>query len=136
MYNIELGKLSVIKEGKDLTLITYGLGVNWAKKVANKSKYDIEILDLRTLMPLDVEGIFKSISKTNRVLILHEDNLTGGIGAEISAIINENYFEYLDAPIFRSCSIDTPIPFASNIEDKVYLPTSTLEEKINSLMEY
>ena len=136
MYNIELGKLSVIKEGKDLTLITYGLGVNWAKKVANKSKYDIEILDLRTLVPLDVEGIFKSISKTNRVLILHEDNLTGGIGAEISAIINENYFEYLDAPIFRSCSIDTPIPFASNIEDKVYLPTSTLEEKINTLMEY
>ena len=136
MYNIELGKLNIIKEGKDLTIITYGLGVNWAKKVANKSKYDIEILDLRTLMPLDIEGIFKSISKTNRVLILHEDNLTGGIGAEISAIINENYFEYLDAPIFRSCSIDTPIPFASNIEQKVYLPISTLEEKINILMEY
>ena len=136
MYNIELGKLNKIKQGKDLTIVTYGLGVNWAKRVSKKTKYDIEILDLRTLMPLDKEGIFESISKTNRVLILHEDNLTGGIGAEISAIINEEFFEYLDAPILRACSIDTPIPFAENIEKEVYLPINTLEEKINKLMSY
>ena len=136
MYNIELGKLNKIRSGKDLTVITYGLGVNWAQKVANSSKYDIEILDLRSLIPLDKEGIFKSISKTSRVLILHEDNLTGGIGAEISAIINEEFFELLDAPILRACSIDIPIPFASTIENEVYLPINRIEEKINKLMNY
>jgi len=136
MYNIELGKLKKIRTGNDLTIITYGLGVEWAENVANSSKYDIEILDLRTLVPLDKKGIFNSISKTNRVLILHEDNLTGGIGAEISSIITEEYFEYLDAPILRVCSIDTPIPFSSGIERDVYLPINRLEEKINKLMSY
>ena len=136
MYNIEIGKLNKIRSGKDLTMITYGLGVNWAENVANMSKYDIEILDLRTLLPLDKEGIFNSISKTNRVLIIHEDNLTGGIGAEISSIISEEYFEYLDAPIMRVCSIDTPIPFSSDIEKNVYLPINRIEEKINKLMSY
>ena len=136
MYNIEFGKLNKIRIGSDLTLITYGLGVKWAEKAANNSKYDIEILDLRTLMPLDKDGIFESVSKTNRVLILHEDNLTGGVGAEISAIINEEFFKYLDAPVLRVCSIDTPIPFASNIEKEVYLPINRIEQKINELMDY
>ena len=106
-YNIELGKLKVINEGSDLTIVTYGLGVIWAKECLKHCSYDIEILDLRCLMPLDLEGIFRSVQKTNKVLVLHEDNLTGGIGAEISSLIAEKCFKHLDAPILRLGSIDT-----------------------------
>ena len=135
-YNIELGKLRIVSEGSDITIITYGMGVVWAKECLKQCNYSIEILDLRCLMPLDLEGIIKSVKKTNKVLVLHEDNLTGGIGAEISALIAEKCFEYLDGPILRLCSIDTPIPFSSNIEKEVYLPNSDIIEKINYLMKY
>ena len=114
----------------------YGLGVLWAKEYAKKSSYSIEILDLRTLVPIDVEGILNSVKKTNRVLILHEDNITGGIGGEISSIISENAFEYLDAPIIRLGSLDTPIPFSGNIEKEIYFPISKIDEKIKFLMNY
>ena len=135
-YNIELGKLKRIKKGNDLTVITYGLGVKWIKDYLDKKDFDIEVLDLRSLVPLDIEGIMKSVKKTNKVMILHEDNLTGGIGAEISALISEKCFEHLDAPIVRLCSEDIPIPFSSNIENDIYFPVSKIEEKINYLMNY
>ena len=136
LYNIEIGKLNVVKEGSDLTVITYGLGVHWINEYSKKSIYDIEILDLRTLLPIDVEGFKKSIKKTNRVLILHEDNITGGIGAEISSIITENYFEHLDAPVLRLGAIDTPIPFDSEIEKNIYMPLNKIDSKINKLMSF
>ena len=136
MYNIELGKLNVVNEGDDLTIITYGLGVKWAVEYAKKSDFKVEILDLRCLVPLDIDGVLQSVKKTNKVMILHEDNLTGGIGAELSALISEKCFEFLDAPIVRLCSIDTPIPFSDNIEHDVYFPVSKIDEKINYLMNY
>ena len=136
IYNIELGKAKIINEGKDLTIITYGAGVHWAVKYNNKSNFDIEIIDLSTLIPLDMECISTSLKKTNRVLILHEDNITGGIGAEISAILTENYFEYLDAPVLRLWAIDTPIPFCSELEQNIYLPLKKIDSKINKLMSF
>ena len=136
IYNLEFGKLNVIKEGSDLTIVTYGLGVEWAKEYSVNSSYSIEILDLRTLMPIDLNNILKSIMKTNRVLILHEDNVTGGIGAEISSMISENAFEYLDAPIVRLGSLNTPVPFSDNIEREIYFPISKIDEKIKFLMNY
>ena len=136
MYNIELGKLNILEEGTDLTVICYGLAVNWIKEYLNKSNYSIEVIDLRTLAPLDKEGIIKSVKKTNRVLVLHEDNLTGGIGAEISSIISENCFEYLDAPIMRLASIDTPIPFTDDIEQNIYFPKSKINDTVEYLINY
>ena len=136
LYNLEFGKLNVVKEGNDITIITYGLGVEWAKEYAISSDYSIEILDLRTLMPIDLENILKSIMKTNKVLILHEDNVTGGIGAEISSMISENAFEYLDAPIIRLGSLNTPVPFSDNIEKEIYFPILKIDEKIKFLMNY
>ena len=128
--------MNIVKKGNDLTVITYGLGVHWISEYSKNSIYDIEILDLRTLLPIDVEGFEKSIKKTNKVLILHEDNITGGIGAEISSIITENYFEYLDAPVLRLGAIDTPIPFDSELEKNIYMPLNKIDSKINKLMSF
>ena len=136
MYNIELGKLNILEKGTDLTVVCYGLAVNWIKEYLDKSNYSIEILDLRTLIPLDKKGIINSVKKTNRVLILHEDNLTGGIGAEISSIISENCFEYLDAPIMRLASIDTPVPFTDDIERNIYFPKSKINDAVEYLINY
>ena len=136
MYNIELGKLKILEEGTDLTVVCYGLAVNWIKEYLNKSNYSIEVIDLRTLVPLDKEGIINSVKKTNRVLILHEDNLTGGVGAEISSIISENCFEYLDAPVIRLASIDTPVPFTDNIEQDIYFPKSKINDAVEYLINY
>ncbi len=136
MYNIELGKLNILEEGTDLTVICYGLAVNWIKEYLSKSNYSIEVIDLRTLVPLDKEGIIKSVKKTNRVLVLHEDNLTGGVGAEISSIISENCFEYLDAPVMRLASIDTPIPFTDDIEQNIYFPKSKINDTVEYLINY
>ena len=136
MYNIPLGKLKIVKLGIDMSIITYGLGVHWALEYSKNTKFDIEIIDLRTLCPLDKDGILKTAKKTNRVLILHEDNITGGVGAEISSIISEEGFEFLDAPIMRVASIDTPVPFSPNLEKNIYFPINRLDEKINKLMNY
>ena len=136
IYNIEFGKLKVLKEGTDLTIVCYGLAVSWIMEFSKESKYNIEVLDLRTLVPLDKEGIFKSVKKTNKVLIVHEDNLTGGIGSEISSLISENCFEYLDAPIMRLGSIDTPIPFTGEIEQKIYFPKSKIDKTVDFLINY
>jgi len=136
VYNIPLGKAKIVQEGNDLTIITYGEGVLWAVDVASNVGAEIEIIDLRTLMPWDKESILRSISKTNRCLVLHEANLTGGIGAEIAAFIAEHAFEDLDAPVMRVASLDTPVPFVSEIESKIYLPIERLQEALKGLLEY
>ncbi|HKZ39012.1 MAG TPA: dehydrogenase E1 component subunit alpha/beta, partial [Chryseolinea sp.] len=115
-YTIEIGKASVVQKGAQLSIITYGMGVHWAKEILSElPEVDASILDLRTLLPWDKEAVAEMVKTTNRVLILHEDTLTGGIGAEISAWINENCFSYLDAPVMRVGALDTAIPFAPTL---------------------
>ena len=135
-YTIEIGKANTIVSGNDLTIITYGLGVHWARDYAsNQTGLSIEILDLRTLLPLDKEAIYAAAKKTGRVIVLHEDCMTGGIGGEIVALISENCFEYLDAPVTRVASMDTPVPFVEQLE-KQFLPKDRLDEAIEKLMNY
>lgn len=134
-YTVEIGKAKITRQGSQLTLITYGLGVRWAEEAVGELGLDVEIIDLRTLAPLDWATIRASVSKTNKVLILHEDNLTGGIGGELSAWIAEQLFEQLDAPVMRVASLDTPIPFAAALE-KNYLPTLRLRDALVKLANY
>jgi len=134
-YTTEIGKAKLVNKGNEISIITYGMGVHWAIKAIDKLNISADILDLRTLLPLDKDAIFKTANKTGKILILHEDCLTGGIGGEISALINENCFKSLDAPIFRCASLDTPVPFAEDLE-KQFLANSILEKKINELINY
>ena len=134
-YTTPIGKAKLVNQGDQLSIITYGMGVHWAKKAINEKNINADILDIRTLLPLDKDSIFKSVKKTNRVLIVHEDCLTGGIGGEISSLINENCFEYLDAPIVRCASLDTPVPFAADLEEQ-FLANKNINEKIDFLINY
>ena len=134
-YTIELGIGNIIKEGEDLTIVTYGMGVHWASEISNEIEYSIEILDLRTLIPLDKEIIFKSVKKTGKAIVLHEDCMTGGFGADISSLISEYCFEHLDAPVLRCSSLDTPVPFSNNLEIN-FLAKSRLKQKIIQLINY
>lgn len=135
-YEVEIGKANVVQDGEDISIITYGAGVHWAKEYAEKNQdISIEILDLRTLLPLDYEAIKATVKKTGKVLLLHEDTLIGGIGGEISAWITEHCFEDLDAPIIRCASLDTPIPF--NIElEKQFMAKGGLHESVQKLLAY
>ncbi len=135
-YEIEIGKARHVEEGEDISIITYGAGVHWAMEFAGKNRdISIDILDLRSLLPLDYDAIRESVERTGKVLILHEDNLTGGIGGEIAAWIAEHCFDKLDAPVKRCASLDTPIPF--NIElEKNYMAYGRLGDAIQSLMMY
>ena len=135
LYTIELGKANIVNEGNDLTIITYGLGVHWALELLNQIDCSLEIIDLRTLIPLDKEMIFASVKKTGKVLVLHEDCMTGGFGADISSLISENCFEFLDAPIFRCSSLDTPVPFSNDLEAN-FLAKSRLKQKVVELSLY
>ncbi len=136
MYQIEIGKAHIVKEGTDATIITYGMGVLWAKAYqeahADKSIY---ILDLRTLSPLDYNAIELAVKATGKLMLLHEDNLTGGIGGEISAWVAEHCFTHLDAPIMRCASLDTPIPFNKTLE-KQYMANDRLEEMMEKLLSF
>ncbi len=135
-YTLEIGKAKLIREGSGLCIITYGMGVHWAREIlAEMPSVDAAILDLRTLLPWDQEAVTTVVKRTNRVLILHEDTLTGGIGGEISAWINENCFQFLDAPVMRLGSLDTPIPFAPTLEQN-FLPKGRLKAKIEELLKY
>ncbi len=135
-YTEEIGKASLIREGEDISIITYGMGVHWAKEALGRNDdISADLLDLRTLLPLDYEAIENSVKKTGKVIILHEDTLTGGIGGEISAYISENCFEYLDAPIVRSASLDTPVPFSKELEDN-FLPKDRFEQQLLELLNY
>jgi 2-oxoisovalerate dehydrogenase E1 component len=135
-YTIPFGKARICQQGTDLSIITYGLGVHMALEYAAKHpELSIEIVDLRTLVPLDTETIYQSVRKTNKVLILHEDTLTGGFGGELSALIAENCFEDLDAPIMRVAAIDTAIPFNKILEGQ-FMADAYLDEKVQKLMAY
>jgi len=135
-YQVPIGKAALISEGEEACIITYGMGVHWAKEYqAAHNEASISILDLRTLSPLDYEAIEKVVKATGKVMVLHEDNLTGGIGGEISAWIAEHCFEYLDAPVMRCASLDTPIPFNTVLE-KQYLANARLDEMMQKLLAY
>ena len=134
-YTVEIGKAKLVREGTDLSIITYGMGVHWAIEILDSINVEVDVLDLRTLLPWDKEAVEKTVKKTNRVLILHEDTMTGGIGAEISAWINEHCFQHLDAPVMRVASLDTPIPFAPTLEQN-FLPKGRLKSKIEDLMAF
>jgi len=134
-YNIEIGKAKLLKVGNDISVITYGAGVHQSIKVIESNSINCDLIDLRTLSPLDSESIINSVKKTGKAIILHEDNLFGGLASEISSIIMENCFENLDAPVVRVGSLNTPIPFEENLE-KQYLPFERFEKEILKLLEY
>ncbi|MBA2499095.1 MAG: dehydrogenase [Chitinophagaceae bacterium] len=135
-YEVEIGKARQVRSGDDISIITYGAGVHWAEDfAAEHPEVSINILDLRTLLPLDYAAIREAVKRTGKVLMLHEDTLVGGIGGEISAWINEHCFGMLDAPVMRCASLDTPVPF--NIElEKQFLAKSRLKEAIQKLLQY
>ncbi|KIX20286.1 dehydrogenase [Flavobacterium sp. 316] len=135
-YTIPLGKATLLKEGTAVTIISFGAGVHWAlETLSNNSNISADLIDLRSLQPLDWETIYTSVKKTNRVIILQEDTLFGGISSDISAMIMENCFEYLDAPVKRVASIESAIPFVKALEDQ-YLPKARFEAELKALLEY
>jgi len=135
-YTIPFGKAALITEGNDLTIIAYGAAVHWAlESLLEFPELHVDLLDLRTLQPLDSESIFNSVRKTGRVLIINEDSIFGSIASDIAAQIGEECFEYLDAPIKRLGSLETPIPFTQNLENQ-YLPKNRINEKLKELIAY
>ncbi len=139
-YTLEIGKANLVSEGDDVSIITYGAGVHWALEQMRNAETGMQnvtadIVDLRTLLPFDKEAIEATVKKTGKVLILHEDTLIGGMGAEISAYINEHLFQYLDAPVMRVASLDTPVPFALSLE-KNFLAKARLKDKLKELLAY
>ena len=135
-YNLPFGKASKIKEGNAVSIITYGAGVHWAlETLENNPTIAADLLDLRSLQPLDTEAIFNSVKKTGRAIILQEDSLFGGIASDISAMLMEECFEYLDAPVKRVASMETPIPFINQLEAQ-YLAKGKFEEALKNLLAY
>lgn len=135
-YQLPIGKAHFVSRGTDATIITYGMGVIWANTYQEQHpEISLIIVDLRSLAPLDYDAIAEAVSTTNKVLVLHEDNLTGGIGADIAAWIGEHCFQQLDAPVMRCASLDTPIPFNMELE-KQYLANARLEETMQKLLAY
>jgi 2-oxoisovalerate dehydrogenase E1 component len=135
-YTLPLGKAALLKEGNDVTIIAFGAAVHWALETLDKNpSISADLLDLRTLQPLDTEAIYKSVKKTGRVIIYQEDSLFGGIASDISALIMEECFKYLDAPVKRVASLDSPIPFTKALEDQ-YLPKGRFEKELLALLEY
>jgi 2-oxoisovalerate dehydrogenase E1 component len=135
-YTVEIGKASRVREGEDLSIITYGAGVHWAVDYAKAHpELSIDILDLRTLLPLDYPAIRDAVARTGKALVLHEDTLTGGVGAEVAAWIGEHCFGLLDAPVCRCASLDTPVPFNGQLESN-FLASSRLDDYVQLLMEY
>jgi 2-oxoisovalerate dehydrogenase E1 component len=134
-YTLPFGKASLVREGEDLTVVSYGAGVHWALEVLEKHELSADLIDLRTLQPLDEEAIFESVKKTGKLIILQEDTLFGGIASDISALVTENCFESLDAPIKRVGSALTPVPFAKNLE-QIFLPKERFEMEVLSLLRY
>ena len=135
-YTVEIGKARKVQEGTDISIITYGMGVHWAIDYAKQhTDISFDILDLRSLLPLDYEAIREAVKRTGKVLLLHEDTLTGGLGGELAAWISENCFEHLDAPIVRCASLDTPVPFAIELEQN-FMANSRLHECVQKLLSY
>lgn len=135
-YEVEIGKARLVRTGMDVSIITYGMGVIWATEYADAHpELSLSILDLRTLLPLDYKAIRNAVNNTGKVLVLHEDTFTGGIGGEVAAWVAQNCFEYLDAPVMRCASLDTPIPFNMGLE-KNFLAKSRLDEMVQKLIHY
>ena len=135
-YTIPFGKARLVKEGNQVSIITYGLGVHWALELLKAHpEISADLIDLRTLAPLDTQAIYDSVKKTGRAFVLHEDTLTGGIGGELSALITEHCFEYLDAPVMREGSLDTPVPMNADLEIN-FLPKERFKEKLMKLINY
>lgn len=135
-YTIEIGKARKVQDGDDISIITYGAGVHWATDYAAAHPHiSFDILDLRTLLPLDYEAIRECVQNTGKVLLLHEDTLIGGIGGELAAWISEHCFQFLDAPIVRCASLDTPVPFAIELEQN-FMAKGRLGEAVEKLMNF
>ena len=134
-YTTEIGKAKLIKEGNDVSIISYGLGVHWALEVLAEENISADLIDLRTLLPWDKEAVETSVRKTGKAIILHEDTMTGGVGGEIAAHIAQHCFEYLDAPVLRSASLDTPVPMNLDLEWN-FLPKKRFKEQLIELLKY
>ncbi|RZJ72674.1 MAG: dehydrogenase [Flavobacterium sp.] len=135
-YTIPFGKAALLQEGSDVTVITFGAGVHWAlETLAKNTNIKADLIDLRTLQPMDTEAIYASVKKTGRAIILQEDSLFGGVASDISAMIMENCFSYLDAPVKRVGSLESAIPFVKALEDQ-YLPKQRFEEALEELLAY
>lgn len=135
-YTLPFGKASILKYGEDITIVSYGAGVHWALEVLESTpEIEADLIDLRTLAPLDIETVYDSVKKTGKLIILQEDSLFGGIASDISALVMENCFEYLDGPIKRVASLETPIPFAIKLEDN-YLPKKRFTKELQDLLAY
>lgn len=134
-YRIPFGKARIVRSGSKASIITYGAAVHWAVQECEKGGFDVDVVDLRTLLPWDKDAVAASVKQTGRVLVLHEDCITGGIGAEIAAWISEELFRWLDAPVMRLGSMDTAVPFAPTLE-KGFLPQSKISEKLRELLGY
>ena len=135
-FTTEIGKANLIKEGNDISIISYGMGVHWALEVLkNNPDISADLVDLRTLVPLDKNLVLTSVKKTGRAIVLHEDCMIGGFGADLASIISDECFEYLDAPVKRSASMDTPVPFAYELEDE-FLAKARFEKQLIDLLKY
>ena len=133
-YLLEFGVGRVVRSGEQATIITYGLGVHWSEQVLDAHpEWDVEVIDLRTLLPWDEDLVMTSVQKTGKALVLHEDTMTGGVGAEISSRIHECCFEHLDAPVARTASLDTPFPFAEDLE-RNFMANARLESDLDALL--
>ncbi len=135
-YTLPIGKAKILKTGAAITIVTYGAGVHWALETLEKySQIDATLIDLRSLQPLDTDAIFEAVKSTGKLIILQEDSIFGGIASDISAMVMENCFEFLDAPVKRVASLETPIPFAKTLENN-YLPKERFEKELLELLEY
>jgi len=134
-YTLPVGQARVVRTGNDATIVTYGMGVHWALEAIEEQGCDVELIDLRTLLPWDQDTVLESVRKTGRVLVLHEDCLTGGIGGEIAAVIADQAFRFLDAPVMRHGAMDTPVPFALTLEQQ-FLGVDRFKLKLKALLEY
>ncbi|HET8735236.1 MAG TPA: dehydrogenase E1 component subunit alpha/beta [Pricia sp.] len=135
-YTIPFGKAALVRQGSQITIVSYGAGVHWAlETLADHPDIEADLIDLRTLMPLDMASIYASVEKTGKLIILQEDSLFGGISSDISALVMENRFEYLDGPVQRIASLQTPIPFSKNLENQ-YLPKDRFAKALRELLAY
>lgn len=135
-YTTEIGKARLVQVGNDITIVSYGLGVHWALEILHANpNISADLIDLRSLLPWDSDAVLNSVRKTGKVIILHEDTMTGGIGAEISSVISEHCFQYLDAPVVRSASLDTPVPMSSTLEWN-FLPKERFKSQFFDLLNY
>ena len=135
-FTLPFGKAAVLREGTEVSIVSYGAAVHWALTTLDElNEVSADLLDLRTLNPLDIEAVYASVKKTGKLIILQEDSLFGGIASDISALVMEHCFEYLDAPVKRVASLETPIPFAKNLENN-YLAKARFKEALTQLLAY